>query len=81
VTPREQTLVEAARGIVRALLPINMTLAERELVDDPLPDPAVLFSFMGSGASDHVTVGEYRAAKDALSAALSQYEDKETDNG
>ena len=49
-------------ALARCLLPVHMTLAERELVDDPVPDDAVVLCFMGSGASDNVTAGMIRAA-------------------
>jgi hypothetical protein len=65
-------LFEALVGISRVLLPINMILAQAECVDEPLADDAVLLSFMGSGASDHVTAGEYRVAAAKLNAAISK---------
>jgi hypothetical protein len=53
---------EHLRAFYRSLNPIWMTIAERELVDDPIPPDAFLFTFMGSGASDNSTVGEFLAA-------------------
>lgn len=61
----------ALKAFYRLLLPIHMSLAERELIEEPLPDTAVLFSFMGSGASDQATVGDYREAMRLADAALS----------
>lgn len=63
-------LVKSLKEMKRVLFPIFMSLAERDLIEDPVPDDAVLFSFMGSGASDYVTVGEYRKALEATNAAL-----------
>jgi hypothetical protein len=63
--------LEGALGSVRRLLlPVTMTLAEHECIDEPLPRDAVILSFMGSGASDHVTVGEYEDAMKLSAAAL-----------
>lgn len=66
-------LVEAVSAYRRLLLPIYMSLAEREMVDEPLSDDAVLFSFMGSGASDHSTVGDFRKADELALAALAPF--------
>jgi len=63
-------LLEALGGLMRCLLPVHMALMQRELVDDPLPREAVLFSHMGSGCSDSVTVGEYQDATEAARAAI-----------
>lgn len=63
LSERLSDLATALDAYRRALLPVVMTLAEREMVDDPVPSDAVLFSFMGSGASDHVTVGEFQKAE------------------
>lgn len=65
-------LAEALMAYRRLLLPIDMTLAERDMTDEPLDDGAILFSFMGSGASDHVTIGEYRAVRERAAAALTK---------
>lgn len=65
-----ERLKKAATGLSRVLLPIHMQLAERDLIEDPVADDVTLFSFMGSGASDRVTVGEYRKAMAALDVAL-----------
>lgn len=62
LSARVETL-EADNGkLRRCLLPVQMVLAQAECVDDPLPDSAVVLSFMGSGASDQVTAGEVRQA-------------------
>jgi hypothetical protein len=71
-TERERVLLEALHGLRRVLLPVHMTLAEREIADDPVPDDAVLFSFMGSGCSDRSTVGEFNAADKAALAAIAK---------
>jgi hypothetical protein len=63
-------LLAALGGLMRCLLPIQMALIERELADDSLPRDAVLFSHMGSGCSDSVTVGEYQDAAEAARAAI-----------
>jgi len=63
-------LREAASGLMRLLMPIHMTLAEREMVDDPVPDTTVILSFMGSGASDMVTAGDFRRATEAARQSL-----------
>lgn len=57
-----EALREALSGLARLLLPIEMQLAQAKAADEAIADDAVLFSFVGCGASDHVTVGEYRAA-------------------
>jgi len=79
-TLREQLAAarEGLGGLLRLFLPIDMQTAQAEMAEHPVDPNAVLFSFMGSGASDHVTVGEYLAATDSARtlAAL-----KETDNG
>ena len=64
-------LVEAVRDLARCLLPVHMSLMEREMVGDPVQPAAVVLSFMGSGASDSVTAREITDALDAASAALS----------
>ncbi len=46
----------------RCLMPVWMTIAEHDMIKEPLPDDARVLSFMGSGASDFVTAGEIRAA-------------------
>jgi len=46
----------------RCLLPIQMAMAEMELVDGPVADDTVLLSHSGSGCSDQVTAGMVRAA-------------------
>ena len=67
-----EAMREALAGSHRLFLPIFMHLAEADLAGEPIKDEAVLFSFMGSGASDHVTVGEFRKALDAARAALNE---------
>lgn len=57
--------LEAENGrLRRCLLPVWMTLAEQEMVGERVPDDARVLSFMGSGASDFVTAGDIRAARD-----------------
>ncbi len=63
-------LLEALSAYRRVMLPIAMTLAQNELCNEPSADDAVLFSFMGSGASDQVTVGEYRKADELARTAI-----------
>jgi hypothetical protein len=63
-------LREALDKMGRCLLPVHMGLMQAVCVGDPLPDQAVVLSFMGSGASDQVTAGEVREALDAAHAAL-----------
>lgn len=69
-------LVEAMHGLRRIMLPMHMTMAEAECVDEPIPDDAVFLSFMGSGASDQVTAGEFRRANDAAGNALSKLKEQ-----
>lgn len=57
-----RNLVAEREGLRRCLLPVQMTLLERDLSGDPVPDNDVVLSFMGAGASDQVTAGEIRAA-------------------
>ena len=59
---RNARLVEGLGGLLRLFLPIDMQIAQAEMVEQPVDQNAVLFCFMGSGASDYVTVGEYLAA-------------------
>ena len=40
--------------------------AEAELIDEPMEDDEVFMSFMGSGASDILTVGDMRELANAL---------------
>lgn len=72
------------KRMARLLLPATMHLAQVELVaetDDEKPkDDDILFHFMGSGASDTVTVGEYRAAIAEASAFMRANEEEETDD-
>lgn len=63
-------LVAAVEQLARCLLPVHMTLVERDLIEEPVADDAVVLSFMGSGASDRVTAGEVRSALAAAEAAL-----------
>lgn len=67
---RVKEALDAAKGLAQVLLPIHMQLCEAEMLGEPVPDAATLFSFMGSGASDHSTVGEYRSAMGRISALL-----------
>lgn len=66
---------EALAAINRVLLPIDMQFAQAECIDEPIPDEAVVLHFMGSGASDQVTAGEYRASKDAIRRSLTSKEE------
>lgn len=68
---RIEALEKALEKLDRILLPIVMTLAQRELVNNPVPDDAIILHFMGSGASDQVTAGEFREARAAARAILS----------
>jgi len=61
---------ETLHQLLRIFLPIDMQMGQIEMAGEPAPDDAILFSFMGSGASDHVTVGEYRKARSFALAAL-----------
>lgn len=63
---------EALRAYGRLLLPVAMTIAERDMCDTPLADEATLFSFMGSGASDSTTVGDFRKAEELARSALKE---------
>ena len=54
----------------RILGPVYMTLAQQECIDEPLPREAVILSFMGSGASDNVTVGEVEDASNNARTTL-----------
>ena len=56
--------------LLRLFLPVEMSLAEMEMVAEKAQDEAVILSFMGSGASDSVTYGEYRRVTDAAKALL-----------
>jgi hypothetical protein len=64
-------LREALEKMSRCLLPVTMGLAEAELIGEPPADDAVVLSFMGSGASDRVTVKDindaFASAREALS--------------
>ena len=72
-----EAMRKALAGSHRLFLPIFMRLAEAELVGEPVKDETVLFSFMGSGASDHVTVGDFRKAHEAARSALSSLQEEE----
>jgi hypothetical protein len=65
---------QALLDLSRCLLPVHMSMAQHELVDEPLPDSAVVLHFMGSGASDQVTAGEVRMALAAANAVLRRLE-------
>lgn len=71
---RIAALEGAVTALCRVLGPVGMTLAERECIDEPLPREAVILSFMGSGASDQVTVGEYEDAMREARAAFTATE-------
>jgi len=72
---REAELVGALGKLQRVLLPVEMTLAQQECIDEPVPDSAVILSFMGSGASDSVTAGEYREAINTARALIERQTD------
>jgi hypothetical protein len=55
-----EQLRETVRKFRRLLNPVWMSLAEMAMVGEPLSDDYKLFTFMGSGASDMSTVGEFR---------------------
>ena len=63
----ENARLHAENGnLRRLLLPVWMAIAERDMMEEPLADTAVVFSFMGSGASDNVTVADIRSVYAAL---------------
>lgn len=75
--PQETDIQHAVRVISdlkRLMLPAFMSLAEAELVDEPVPDEAVVYHFMGSGASDSVTAGEFRKVLKAANTFLERHE-------
>lgn len=68
-----EELVGAVQSLGRCLLPIQMEMAQAEMVGDPIPDNAPFISFMGSGASDFVTAGELRRAMEKAAAAIAKH--------
>lgn len=56
-------LQKAASRIVSFLAMIE---AHAELTDNPITDDAVVGSFVGSGASDILTIGDFRKLREAL---------------
>lgn len=66
--------------LTRLLLPTQMMLAEFELLGEPVAGDKTLFSFMGSGASDMVTVGEFREAIALAGAYMGKYRKGEDDD-
>jgi len=60
--PEVEELQQQIAAFKRFTLPLFMSLAEREIAGDPVPDDAILFSFMGSGASDQTTVAHFKKA-------------------
>jgi hypothetical protein len=64
----------AILALKRNMLPAFMMLAECELTGEPLDDERVVYHFMGSGASDMVTVGQFRAALALANAYLEKYQ-------
>jgi hypothetical protein len=67
--------VEALTGALkkhrRLLMPLAMELAQAEVAGQSLGPETVLFSFMGSGASDQVTLEMFLDAEEASRATLS----------
>lgn len=47
----------------------SMVEAAAELLGEPIKDETVVMSFMGSGASDNLTMREIRDLRDALAAS------------
>jgi hypothetical protein len=64
----------AIAALTRLMLPTVMALAEGELVGEPAKDDDMVFHFMGSGASDMVTVGQFRNALALANAYLEKYQ-------
>lgn len=64
--------VEAIHKLRRVLTPTAMELAYAELAENSPPSGAVLFSFMGGGCSDFVTVAEFQEADEIARAILSE---------
>lgn len=72
---------ETIRALKRLMLPAFMALAEGELLGEPEDPNAVVYHFMGSGASDMVTVGQFRAAMFRANAFLAVYDTVEDEGG
>jgi hypothetical protein len=70
----QEKLIEAVKLYKRLLFPVFLALAEREMSDDPFPDDTILFSFVGSGISDHTTVGMFNEAMRTAIQALDEVE-------
>ena len=56
---------ELKAQVGRILAFFSMLEAHHELTDDPLEDTTVVLSFMGSGASDQLTMGDFRKLREA----------------
>jgi hypothetical protein len=69
--------IVAIKGLARLMLPVQMSLAEAELVGEPAGDDAVVLHFMGSGASDQVTAGQLRQAMTAANLFLAKHQPME----
>jgi hypothetical protein len=68
----ELARMRAAVGkLRRVLMPVAMELHQAQLAGQELQPDTVLFSFMGSGASDQVTLEMFLEAEEASRAALS----------
>jgi hypothetical protein len=68
---RVEALTGALKKHRRLLMPLAMELAQAEVAGQSLGPETVLFSFMGSGASDQVTLEMFLDAEDASRATLS----------
>lgn len=77
---RGREAIEVIEKLSRLMLPLVMTMAEAELVDEPIGDDAMVLHFMGSGASDTVTAGQVRSAL-ALATAFRIKHDNPTEEG
>lgn len=55
-----EELRDHVKGFRRLLNPVFMSLAYQFLGDNPVPDEAIIFSFMGGGGSDYTHVREFR---------------------
>lgn len=66
--------VVVIRDLARLMLPVVMSMAEAELVDEPVADDDVMLHFMGSGASDQVTAGQVNRALAAATAFLKRHD-------
>lgn len=66
--------ITVIKGLARLMLPVQMAIAEAELVNEPHDDDVVVMHFMGSGASDQVTAGEVRKALIAANKFIQKHQ-------